>query len=168
MAQLVEQPKANLVYRKYQALSIEGPIEAKNGKMFFKGLFEEDASDNGGYTSQSRGYVKNFFEDTHSLIYARCEKHQANETIPVRIIAAKDSVKVRPFKMFDKDGKIMINTATNEQAIGEHLSIFLMPDENAENEIRRRSRTLQFVDIVDDEEEETPETSKEKVVAGKK
>jgi hypothetical protein len=150
----VEAPK--LIFRKYQAISVEGPTEARNGKNFFKCLFEEDASDNGGYSSQSRGYVKIFFDDTHSLIFAKCEKHMANEATPVRIMAGKEKVKVAPYYMYDKDGNEMINQATGKPAIGEKLSIFLLPDEDVEGEIRRRSRNLKFVDIdeLDDNEEE--------------
>jgi len=143
-----------LIYRKYDAIAVDGPLEAKNGKQYYQGLFEENAEENGGYTSQSRGYVKNFFEDTHSLIFKRCEMHVNAEEkdkakFPVRITAAKDSVKVNPYYMFDKDGKELKNPSDGKPAIGTHLSIFLMPDENAENEIRRRSRTLKLVEIAE-------------------
>jgi hypothetical protein len=149
-----------LTYRKYDAISVEGPVEAKNGKQYYQALFEENASENGGYTSQSRGYTKNFFEDTHSLIFKRCEQHMTDEKVPVRMMAAKDSVEVNPYYMFDKNGKEMTDPSTGKQAIGRHLSIFLMPDENAETEIRRRSRTLHFVDFAEPTNE-TGENEKE-------
>jgi hypothetical protein len=155
-----------LVYRKYDAISVEGPETAKNDKQFYKCLFEENADDNGGYSSQSRGYIKNFFEDTHSLIFKRCEQHMADEKKPVRIVAAKDSVAVNPYYMFDRDGKPMMDTVTGKQRIGRKISIFLLPDEDAEGEIRRRSRTLQFVEI--EEEDPNGPDAKEKAATDKK
>jgi hypothetical protein len=145
--------KLELNNKKYDAISVEGPLDAKNGKQFFKCMFEENATDNGGYSSQSRGYIKNFFDDTHSLIFKRCEQHQDNPQIPVRIIAAKASVEVKPFYMFDKNGKEMLSNVDGKQLIGRHLSIFVLPDENADGEVRRRSRTLKFVDVVDEEDD---------------
>jgi hypothetical protein len=155
-----------LVYLKYDAISVEGPETAKNNKQFYKCLFEENADENGGYASQSRGYVKNFFEDTHSMLFKKCEAHMNDENKKVRIIAAKDAVTVNPYYMYDRDGKEMIDTVTGKCRIGQKLSIFLLPDEDAEGEIRRRSRTLKFVPIEDTDEND--EEEKEKTIAGKK
>jgi hypothetical protein len=154
----MEDVTKKLVYRKYDAVSVEGPIETKNGKQYYQALFEENADENGGYGSQSRGYVKNFFEDTHSIYFKRCEKYKemkdnnitiTRENNPVKMVAAKDSVEVKPYYLFKADGEKLLNPTTKEQAIGTHLSIFLIPDENAESEIRRRTRTLHFVEIAE-------------------
>jgi len=158
---IIDDKETTLQYRKYDAIAVEGPLDAKNGKQFFKCLFEENADDNGGYSSQSRGYVKNFFEDTHSLLFKKCELHQDNEKLPVRIVAAKENVQVNPYYMFDAEGKAMLNPTTKEPLIGHRLSIFLLPDEDAQSEIRRRSKLLKFVAIEEDPDDVEESKAKE-------
>lgn len=162
-----ELKKTKLTYRKYDAISVEGPTTAKNDKEFYQALFEENASDNGGYPSQSKGYIKNFFEDTHSLLFKKCEQHIANTATPVRIMAAKESVTVDPYYLFDKAGKELIDPSTGKQAIGRKISVFLMPDEDIESEIRRRKRKLSFVEITEEPIDNEAE-KKEDAIKGKK
>lgn len=165
--EIEELKKTKLVYLKYDAISVEGPLDAKNGKQYYIALFEENATDNGGYSSQVKGYLKTFFEDTHSLMFKKCELHQEDKKNPVRIMAAKENVTVEPYFLFDKNGKELEDPSTGKQAIGRKISVFLTPGEDIESEIRRRMKKLSFVEITE-EPLENEEEKKEEAAAGKK
>lgn len=152
--------------RKFDAVSVDGPFDAKNGEQFYTALFEENADENGGYISQSKGYSKNFFETSHSRMFAQCEKYVNTEgkDVKVRMIASRERFKCNPFYIFDKEGKQLMNTDGTPR-IGSHIALFLLPDENPEGEYRRQERRLKFVDI--EETIDTEEEKKEEALKGK-
>jgi hypothetical protein len=159
--------KEKMRYHKYDAVDVEGPFEAlKTGKQYYKALFEENATDNGGYTSQSKGYTKIFFEDTHSILFRRAEKYLEDPTKnpPPRIMAARESFECEAFYVKDREGKKLMND-NGEPRIGHRITVFLLPDEDPNTEFRRQLRTLEFVDA---EEEIDAEEVKEEVVTKKK
>lgn len=109
--------------------TVEGPLTAKNDKLYYKAQFMENTADDGGYLSQSRAYTKNFFEDSHSLIFKACEK--AVETgDPVKIRAARIFIPTeRDFYIVDTEGnKLKRKDGSFRKASG--ITLFLVADEN--------------------------------------
>lgn len=153
--------------KKFDAVKVDGPFEASNGEQFFTALFEENADENGGYISQSRGYSKNFFETSHSRMFVQCEKYVNAEgkNVTVRMMAARGTFPCNPFYLFDKEKKQLMNTDGTPR-IGSHITLFLLPDENPEGDFRRQTRRLKYVDI--EETIDAEDAKKEEALKSKK
>lgn len=122
--------------------TIEGPFEVpSNGKMYYKAKFEENTGDDDGYSSQSKAYTKCFFEDSHSLIYAKCEKAQETES-PLKIRAARIRMKTdKSFYILDKEGKKRKNSE-GEFITASEITMFLLPDESPATVFKQQCKQI--------------------------
>lgn len=144
-------------FNKYISTSIEGPFETvQTNKVYYKCSFEllipKRRITNGidkkrryvRPSAQTRAYVKLFFEDTHKVMFNKCEKAIINDK-PLIIVAEYTSLQTQPFYVKDKEGNILKNKSGDDR-IGHRISMFLMQDENFNTEFRRILRSLTFTE----------------------
>jgi hypothetical protein len=164
----METPKVALQYKKYDSDSIVGPTESpNNGKMYFTALFVEKSSENDGYSGQSKAHSKTFFEDTHALQFARCQKCLDNNTqlkvIGAYVHAECDAYYIlRNGKQVGRDDSKPVS-ASNPARIGRKFTFFLMQDEDFESAYRNALKRLVKTNALVEVTEENPEEEQAKV-----
>lgn len=136
--------------------TIEGPLSASNDKQYFKAKFEENTIDDDGYSSQSRAYTKCFFEDSHSLIFSKCQRAVEDGT-HLKIRAARISMKTpRDFYILDSEGKRQTNK-NGDYRTGSAIVMFLLPDESASSQFKSQCNQITansaWVEKIESEEE---------------
>lgn len=158
--------------------TVTGPHTAGNDKQFMTAQFKMPSDDpDDEYIGQSKLYTKNFFEDSHALLFKKAKEAMENNT-PLKIKASRFQYpSPRPFYILEADGSIRKNPATGKPVIVKMITLFLIKDENPvalyESQVRRLERTKAFIDSdiedVDlDTEEETAANPKGKPAANGK
>ena len=164
-----------LLFKKYDSDNISGPFQTAQGKSYYTVLFIEK-EDEDGYSGQSKGHSKTFFEDTHNVQFHRAQKAN-DKDVNMKVIGSYCHVACKPYYVLDKEGNKMgqdlskpVNVDTNPPRIGQKLTFFLMQDEDplsAERAaLKRLAKLNAFVDVDEDEDGADPETKAE-VITGK-
>jgi hypothetical protein len=141
--------------------TIEGPEQAENGKSFMRVKFQISDDDDDGYNGQSRAYTKCFFEDSHSLQYARALQAMEKD-VPLKIKGYKltkdlfmpDGITKKLYYVteIDKKGKTVKRmNSDNEPIVANRLAGFFLADENPEayfnNQIKRITKAGMWVEM---------------------
>lgn len=151
--------------------TLSGPLTASNDKAYYKAQFQVNTVDDDGYIGQSKAYTKLFFEDSHSLLFKKCEEAIANDT-PLKILAGRIIVPTdREFYILDENGDRMKKLdGTFRKASS--ITLFLIADENpitafnqAVNQITRNNAWV--TESVADDEDDDEETKKAKALSKK-
>jgi len=156
--------------------TIEGPLEAKNNKMFFKAKFKVVTEDDDGYVGQSKLYTKCFFEDTHSFLYMEAQRCLDND-IPMKIKAGRIIIPTdKQFYILDENGEKM-KKKNGDYRKGSSITLFLIADENWQTAfnaacdqisdknawitVSKETDETDIEDITANEGKETPNTKKQ-------
>lgn len=144
------QIKGGVPIGKFDSISISETQDTKpdpNGdtKKYLVLRLLENASDEEGYSGQSKAYSKVCFEDTHSAVFIRAEKAREKEK-PVKIMGSFHDVEVQPYTPKDADDKAIKNPTTGETVVGRKITFFVLSDESLQSAIRSRTRSLDFIE----------------------
>lgn len=138
--------------------TVEGPLPASNGKLYMIASFAIADDDDDGYSGQSRAYKKTFFEDTHSLQYARALKALESGT-PLKIKGSKitkdlftgtgdDRTKRFYYVMEEVKGKMVHRkNADGENIVSCRLASFFLQDENPEVYFNNQIKKITKADL---------------------
>ena len=121
---------------------ITGPTENKDGsgRMHYTVRFLMETEDDDGYISQSKFYTKTFFEDSHSVVFAECQRCQEAEANgiyrPLKIKLARVTIPTlnpdgtqREFYILDANGKKQ-KRKDGQYRKASSITLVLLPDEN--------------------------------------
>jgi hypothetical protein len=151
--------------------TLTGPHEASNQKMYMKASFEMNTEDDDGYISQSKAYVKCFFEDSHSLIYIKAQKLM-EDNLPLKIMAAKVVIPTdRKFYILDSENKKQKNADGNYR-MSSSITLFVLADENVitlyNQQVNSITRHNAWVAEAEPDEDDQTGDEKEVKATGKK
>jgi len=143
---------------KYDSISISDtqdtrPDNAGETKKYIVVRLLENASDEDGYSGQSKAYAKTFFEDTHSAQFIRTE--EAREAgRPVKILGSFHDVETMPYNPKDVEGVYLKNPNTGDKAVARRVRFFLLADESLQAAVRTATRNLDFIEEIEPGESE--------------
>lgn len=152
--------------------TITGPLDASNGKQYYKAQFERNTAQDGGYIAQSKDYTKLFFEDTHSRLFKAAQKCQDDGT-PMKILAGRIQVPTdKAYYILDENGERRKKKDGNF-VTANVITMFLIADENPIAEFNRRCNQITANDawvketLPEGEEEDPEETKEQNLKSGK-
>jgi len=147
----IQFPKS--MYKTYQSIDIEGPMEGVNGKMFFIVTFalpprkiriENTRNNYRQYDNvyvESKTHKKLFWEDTHNLMFKKAEECLDNGK-QFKIKALRVSIQTpKKFHIVDELGQ-PAKKSDGSYRIASAITMFTMPDEDINGHLRKITEEL--------------------------